>query len=242
MLAWWDEPSEDLYACVTSMAVLCDAVVAVDGAYEMTPGATPTSSHEEIRAIREAADAAGLEVDIFIPSSVWTGQVAKRDFMLRRAAKDSDWLLAIDADHRLFGDRDAVRGELEQIGSTVDSVTHDFRTPVPAGMSADDIEQMSPHPWHTRTAGVTLEHSLLFRRLEDMHVTTNHWGYSGVREDGVRVGVGGSQYEPAGRYHRLVAPFRFDHVCFMRDEYRLVRNREYCETRDAFLTAQGYEP
>lgn len=240
MLAWWDEPPADLYACVRSLRVLCDAVVAVDGAYEMTPGALARSPEEQADAIRKAAADAGLDHATVMPSEVWTGQVAKRDFMLHEAAPGSDWLLAVDADHRLVGDRETVRAELAAAQALgVDSIRHAFHTP----LDDEAMLEHSPHDWHTNLAGRTIEHSLLFRALDDLRLDRDHWGYSGVR-DGRRVALGNWRPSdmPRGASYRLKVPFRVDHVCFTRDRMRLDRNRDYCLARDRFKQANGYEP
>ena len=241
MLAWWDEPAADLYACVRSMRTLCDAVVAVDGAYEMTPGATRLSPPEQAAAISQAARNFGMDCTIVYPQKIWTGQVEKRNAMLDIAVEDSDWVIAVDADHRHVGDRTKIRAELCRLGDTADSVRHDFYTPPPANPA--DLEKLSPHPWHTKLSGKTIEHSLILRVLDDMRLERDHWGYSGVR-DGQRVALGNwrAQNIQPGRYHRLAAPFRVDHVCFVRDQMRLDRNRVYCATRDAFKSSNGFEP
>lgn len=239
MLAWWDEPPDELDACVRSLTVLCDTVVAVDGAYQMTPGATATSPTEQVAAIRDAAADTGLQARIIVPSKIWAGQVEKRNLMIREASADADWVIAVDADHRLVGERTTIRDELAR--TTADSIRHDFYTPPPAKPS--DLRKISPHPWHTGLSGRTIEHSLLLRALADMRVETDHWGYSGVR-DGTRFALGnwrGSRLRQ-GTSHRLRAPFRVEHVCFQRDRMRLDRNRDYCKVRDAFRRRNGYEP
>lgn len=242
MLAWWDEPADDLYDCVKSMRTLCDAVVAVDGAYEMTPGATRLSPPEQMAAIKQAAHDYGMDCAIYLPEKIWTGQVEKRAAMLEEACRDADWVIAVDSDHRLVGDREKIRKELARIGHGADSILHSFHTPMPENPA--ELLRLSPHPWHTELAGKTIDHSLLFRVLDDMRIDRDHWGYSGVRPDGLRIAVGnwhGSQH-PHGMYHRLAAPFRVDHMCFDRDLMRLDRNRAYCKTRDAFKLDNGYEP
>lgn len=242
MLAWWDEPADELYACVRSMRTLCDAIVAVDGAYEMTPGATRLSPPDQAAAIKKAAHDSGLsDCTIVFPEKIWTGQVEKRNAMLERAVEGSDWVVAVDADHRHAGDRDAIRREIRRLHGGAESIRHDFYTPPPANPA--DLERLSPHAWHTKLAGQTIEHSLILRVLDDMRLERDHWGYSGVR-DGQRVALGNwrAQDIPAGRYHRLATPFRVDHLCFARDEMRLDRNRAYCATRDAFKSSNGFEP
>lgn len=241
MLAWWDEPPQDLYACVRSMRVVCDAVVAVDGAYEMTPGATRLSPDDQPDAIRKAAHDSGMDCTIAYPEKIWTGQVEKRNFMLQLACRDSDWVVAVDADHRLTGDREAVRAELERVMPWADSVFHRFYTPLPE--DPRDVERLAPHEWHKKFAGKSFEHSLVIRVLDDMRVEESHWGYTGTK-NGHRVTVGAWKHDdiPAGQYHTLAAPFQFNHVCFQRDVMRLNRNRDYCEIRDRFVSEHGYEP
>lgn len=241
MLAWWDEPADELYACVRSMSVACDAVVAVDGAYEMTPGATLLSAPDQAEAIRQASKDADLDCTIVLPEKIWTGQVEKRNAMLERAVDGSDWVIAVDADHRLVGDRTQIRIELLRVRDEAESIRHDFYTPPPGDVR--DLERLSPHPWHMKLAGKTIEHSLILRVLDDMRLERDHWGYSGVH-NGQRVALGNwrAQNIPPGRYHRLATPFRVDHVCFARDLMRLDRNRVYCATRDAFKSSNGFEP
>lgn len=241
MLAWWDEPADELYACVSSMLTICDAVVAVDGAYEMTPGATPLSPPDQAAAIEQAAQHAGLEYTIVRPDKVWTGQVEKRNKMLELAVDGSDWVVAVDADHRLVGDRTQIRIELLRVREEAESIRHDFYTPPPE--NPGDLERLSPHAWHTKLSGKTIEHSLILRVLDDMRLERDHWGYSGVR-NGERLALGNwrAQDIQPGRYHRLATPFRVDHVCFARDEMRLGRNRVYSATRDAFKASNGFEP
>lgn len=241
MLAWWDEPPEELTACVRSLTVICDSLIAVDGAYQMTPGATAASPPEQAAAIQEAAADVGLKARVITPEKVWTGQVEKRDLMLHEAAKDADWVVAVDADHRHIGKRKQVREELYAVRDSADSIRHPFHTPMPANTL--DLERLSPHPWHTKLAGLTIEHSLILRVLDEMRLERDHWGYSGVR-NGQRYALGNwrAQEILPGRYHRLTTPFRVDHVCFQRDLMRLDRNRAYCQTRDAFKAENGYEP
>lgn len=243
MLAWWDEPVDELDACVRSLAPLCDGLVAVDGAYKMTPGATISSPPEQADAIRDAAEAVGIDARVIIPKKLWTGQVAKRDYMLKIAAKNADWLLAIDADHRVRCDGPAVRHELEALRDNAESVKHGFYTPLPMN-GTSNLKRLAPHEWHLELAGRNIPHCLLFRKIEDMRVEKEHWGYTGTL-DGQRIAVGSNwhcQDYPYGRVTELRADLRIDHVCFDRDQMRLDRNRDYCKTRDEFRVANGYEP
>ena len=239
MLAWWEERPEDLAAYVESVANLADLVVAFDGAYPITPGATIASDPEQAAAIRDAATAAGLEAEVVVPDRLWKGQVEKRDAMLRLAASRADWLLGLDTDCRVICNRAAVRAELKT--TDADSILHDFYTPAPDDPA--EVVRLSPHPWHTGCAGRTIEHSLLMRALPAMRVEQVHWGYSGVKH-GRRITLGrfSTDRYPAGVYRRLKAELRIDHLCFARDEARLERNRRYSARRDRFKMAHGFEP
>ena len=131
MLAWFEEPTDLLDACVRSLGGFCDRIVAVDGAYDLTPGKARRSPPEQAEAIEKAASAAGIEAEIFVPGRVWEGQVQKRDFMLRLAAERSDYVFACDADYIVRCEVPAVRAELEE--SDADAFRLRFHTPIPAG-------------------------------------------------------------------------------------------------------------
>lgn len=234
-LAWWDEPPEDLAACVASMANLCDRVVAVDGAYVMTPGGKAVSPQEQVRAIEEAALAADIDCVVWAPKRLWPGQVAKRCYMLRVAASGSDWVMNLDADHRIVCDREAVRGVLEE--SESDWIQHWLRTPVPPGTN---VQEVAPHAWHANAAGSTVKHSFLKRALTRLRVMDHHWWYMGEK-DGMLVRLGMGAPLPTAP-HEFLDGLRVDHLCFSRDRERLERNRLYIAARDAYEAEHGFEP
>lgn len=243
MLAWWDEPAPMLERCVLSLSGFCTDLVAVDGGYQMVEGATPTSKVEQRDIILHAAHKAGVRVRVYEPDDLWAGQVAKRDFMIKRAEETgADWLYAIDADHVLECDAGAVHAELEQYDPDIVTVAHDFYTPPPEQMS--DIGRISPHEWHTKLAGKHIDHSLVIRCLDEMMVSVVHWGYSGIPAGGNRIALGGWRNGPyrEGRKARLQSHFCVVHECFLRDQMRLDRNRDYCRVRDKFRRGQGFEP
>jgi hypothetical protein len=55
MLAWFNETVEELHRAVTSLRTIADRVVAVDGGWDLYPGARASSPPEQADAIRSAA-------------------------------------------------------------------------------------------------------------------------------------------------------------------------------------------
>ena len=122
-LAWFDEPPEFLARCVRSLEGLVDEVVAVDGGWRWFPGARCASSPAEVRAIREAADDAGIKARVIVPSSVFDSQVHKRAFLMEEAGRWSDWVFVIDADEYIVRHDEAiVRSELADTDAVVAAV------------------------------------------------------------------------------------------------------------------------
>lgn len=240
-LAWYDEPIEDLIRCVESLPVLCDRLVAVDGGYELVEGAEPVSPYEQTEAIQDAAERVGLEFQVFRSNDLWNGQVAKRDWMMRMAVDGSDWLIPVDSDYVLHGIREAVRAEL--VATTADAMVVDFHTTLPEGVTRDNLEAdgRAANEWHAGMAGETLKMALIFRALPGFRVERHHWWYSGMK-DGKRVALWdcGGLYPP-GVERQLFAPFVVEHRCLFRDKERVLRNRRFCELRDAQVQKEGKE-
>lgn len=241
MLAWYDEDANLLEECVLSLAGLCDRLVAVDGGYGLISDAGGSSSVDQHKTIIRAAKRAGLDLDLFVPPAAWSGQVAKRDWMIKRATHGwqtpPDWLFVVDADYRIHCDRpERVRLELERF-SRVDVFEVDFYTPLPDGF---DLTQ-SPHEWHSKLAGKTIRHILLFRAYPEPRLEQRHWYYSALKR-GKRVGMLGCHglYPPA-QSQRLRTPLTVEHRCFERSVRTLERNRVYCIDREVYLQAHGVE-
>lgn len=94
VLSWYDEPVDWLRECVAS-ARFCDHLIAVDGPYAAFPYDNPSSPPDQAEAIRGAWPGCAVRV----PTEVWSGEVAKRDYMFRLAvAEGADWVFVIDAD------------------------------------------------------------------------------------------------------------------------------------------------
>lgn len=235
-LAWYEEPPLLLYECVASLAGLCDRVVAVDGGYQgLIPGAAGKSAPGQLEAIFEGAAAAGIVADVVVPDEAWPGQVAKRDYLMRRAANGSDWLLVVDADYLIDADTDAVRAELEATG--LDALDVDFFTPLPEGDY--DLDVLAADQWHRELAGRTVGMRLLFRALPGFQVDEFHWYYSALR-DGRRVALWdcGGRYQPAAS-GELEARLRVDHRALLRGQAWIDRNRAYCAARNVVIESLG---
>jgi hypothetical protein len=228
MLAWYDEPLELLTEAVSSAAVIADRILVVDGAYEQTPGAKPRSPRVQADAIRSAARAAGMQCTIVTPETVWAGQVAKRDFMIKEAALDADWVFTIDADWVMTGDRDAIRSELE--ASDVD----EFEVQLSEPLNPDRyLGSIPTHSWHKEYAGQTEWMAVIYRALPGIRCELAHWVFSALK-DGERIGLwGGRSYYPPAVTARLKADCLIEHRCLFRRDRELERNVAYCAAREA---------
>lgn len=238
MLAFYDEPVDLLSDAVTGAAVLADRIVAFDGRYRLAPGEALNSPLEQTTMIKRTAEGLGLECRVVAAREAWVGQVAKRNAMLRFACNwGADWVFPLDADWRISGNREQIRAEIEE--TPAEAMMVRFYQPE----NPDRVtREIAPHEWHIHEAGMTNWMSLIYRVYEDMRVEQNHWTYSGVRKDGVRVGFWGGEfvYQPAYN-RRLESPHLFEHRCLFRDDLRLTRNRDFCVARDAEVRVNGVE-
>lgn len=228
MLSWFDEPVELLDQAIRSVAAVADALVAVDGAYRLRPNAAPSSPPEQHDAIRHACADEGLELDLLIPDTIWTGQVLKRDTMARRACdQGADWLITMDADYLAIADRAAVRSELA--AAYVDVFLIPFHTPIPDGVDPHDV---APNDWHVAQAGTTVPLELVYRALPGLRVESHHWWVSGLR-GGVRHGLWGcgGVYPPAPR-RPIDAPFVIEHRTLFRSGESVEIRRDWARARE----------
>lgn len=237
MLAWYDEQPDTLHRAIASLDGLADALVAADGAWDLWPNAKMTSPPEQHEAIRDAAGSIGLYLQT-IPARPWTGQVEKRDMILHNAAFNSDWVMPLDADWELTGDREAARHELEH--TSQDAINVSFYTPINPDI---DLDMVAATSWHKHLAGNTMTEPLIFRALPDIRVEQHHWIYTGLNANRERVALWGNtgQY-PQAEAHTLKAPMRIVHHCFFRDQHKIDANREYCAARTDYVRANGREP
>jgi hypothetical protein len=236
-LAWYDEAPEDLDRFVRALPVVCDRLVAVDGGYERYPGARHSSHPDEAAAIREAAKDVGVDFRVITPMDVWRGQVQKRTFLYEQAAKESDWVFTLDADHILHGIREAARHELEHVMH--DAVAVPFYTT----MNYDrPLGETASTEWHEDLAGRMIHHRLLLRALPGMRVERFHWYVSALKDQRrvwlTAVTEGGY---PVVKANRLDSPFFVEHRCLFRRDRNIVANREFCNDRVELVAATGQE-
>jgi hypothetical protein len=236
MLSWFDEPCDLLRQCVKGASVIADRIVAADGAYELIHDRKPISPKAQKLAIADETRKQGLKCS-FVPPRLWRGQVEKRNAVLQEACKGSDWVMILDADWKITGDRKLIRREIA--ASDAEQIAVDFIQPE---NYERPIEESAPNVWHVSEAGIPRRHPLIFRVMRDMRCESHHWIYSGVRPSGVRVGLWGGQgiYDTPNT-HILTAPHCFEHLCLFRDEKRIIRNRLFCNARDADVAAFGVE-
>lgn len=236
MLNWFDEPCDLLRQCVRGASVICDRIVAADGAYELIHDRKPISPKAQKRAIADEAKKCGLKVS-FVPPRLWKGQVEKRNAVLREACKGSDWVMILDADWKITGDREAIREEIA--ASDAEQILVAFVQPE---NHERPLRESAPNIWHVSEAGVQRRHPLIFRAMKDMRCERHHWIYSGLRPNGTRVGLwGGHGIYDLAHSHILEAPHGVEHLCLFRDEKRIIRNRLFCDARDADVAAFGVE-
>lgn len=234
-LVWWDERPEDLEACVRGMANIADRVLAVDGAYRRYPQATVLSPPEQAETIRRVAAEIGLECDIYEPSELWAGQVEKRSFTLRRAAKDSDWIAVVDADWVIRTKRRFARAALEAVKPDVDVVSVKMFTPR-SGMPFATS-------WHRKQAGRRFVIPHLFRSLPGIMVEKRHWWYSALK-DGQRVWLwhpSKSSTYPVQKPYPLGARYEIEHRTLLRDERHILDSRAFLNDRELVVAETGQE-
>lgn len=241
-LVWFDEPLDQLDACIRALPTVADRVVAVDGGYARYPGAAIRSPEDQEHTIREACEQAGLECVIHIPDRLWAGQVEKRSFLLQKTVEGTDpardWFMAVDADHIWHGPRYSIRWELRSASPNVDAFEVDMFTP----MNHDrPLEESAAGDWHANHADKLMSPQRLFRSFPGMLCERYHWWYSGLKR-GTRVWLwGGDNSRPKAAVRKLEAPMLVEHRCLFREPKQIIRNREFCEDRVGIVKRTGQE-
>lgn len=235
-LAWFDEDPEDLGRFVHSLHGFVDRLVAVDGPYERYPHESVQSHPQEVAALKSACKKIGIPLELHQPGNPWRGQVEKRTYLIQAAARNSDWIFTLDADHILHGVREAFRQELVRVRA--DRVEVDFFTTVNPVRSLADT---SSTEWHSELAGKTVKMGLLLRALPEMQYERFHWWVS-AQKGSRRVWLyGGDDTLPHVQSHDLKAPFFVEHRCHFRRDRNILANREFCEDRVGIVEQTGQE-
>jgi len=232
MLAWYDEDPATLYRAVSSAACIADRIAAADGRWDLYPGQHAKSPPDQYDAIRDAAQDAGLDLAIEHRDH-WTGQVQKRNHLLRMA-QPATWLMPLDADWELNGDRAHIRPQLEN--AEADALIVAFHTPPNPDATLRDVAATA---WHEQLAGHTIHEPLIYRNLPGIRIDNYHWHYSAIKH-GQRVALWGTHHPPC--HTHPITGLRIDHHCLHRDQRTIQANRRYCHLRDQHVAMHGREP
>jgi hypothetical protein len=236
VLIWYDEDPRLLYETVTRLAEIpVDALVAVDGAYDLYPGATGSSPSSNHAAIGDAARAIGVSATIHSPAGPWegSGEVKQRTFALRLAetlSEPEDWFLFVDADHVLRRVDPSFRSRLEASDKEVATYGLVQRPREAAGLSPLERQVIAAHadewPGTVDAPGVEAPR-LLYRARRGLRYGPLHWELTGPK--GKLWGLGSDALLPA---EDLTEVLVFEHVWDRRAEYRLRAALDYFDRRD----------
>jgi len=235
-LCWWNERPEDLDRCVRGLAVACDRVVALDGAYARYPKATTNSPKSQLAAIRDAAKEVGLGCLIIQPDRLWAGQVEKRSHLLAAASVGSDWICTVDADHVSSGNRQAARQFIESI--SLDVINCVYHTPANPDRSMDES---AVGAWHQEQVDVPQLIPQFWRALPGLRVERFHWWYS-AQKNGGRVWLwGGDGRYPGVSAENMPWPYQVEHRTMMRTPEQIRLSRAFLNDRDKIVAQTGQE-
>lgn len=241
MLSWFDEPVELLRQAVRSAAVICDRIVAADGAFWFVHDKKASSPKRQKLVISEEAKRCGLK-PVFLPPRIWEGQVTKRDAVLQEAMKGSDWVMTLDADWKIHGDRTKIRFELEaMLDEGIDQVAVNFTQPDNPERS---WEEKAANEWHVKQTGQHFKMPFIYRVQPELHYKKNHWSLFGVNEAGAKIGLFGAMGAYAHvlpKTGTLSSEHCFEHLCLFREPKQIERNRDYINKRDLEVERVGFE-
>jgi hypothetical protein len=236
VLVWYDEDPQLLYETVSRLGQIpVDALVAVDGARELYPGATGSSSPSNHAAIAEAARMVGMPATIHSPARPWegSGEVTQRTFALRLAealTEPDDWFLVVDADHILERVDSSFRGRLEACDKEVATYALVQRARKVAELSPLEREVIAAHAdeWPGTVDAPEVEPlRMLYRARRGLRYGPLHWELTGPK--GKLWGLGTDALLPAEDLTEVII---FEHAWDHRTEDRLRAALEYYERRD----------
>ena len=236
VLIWYDEDPQLLYETVTRLGQIpVDALVAVDGARDLYPGATGSSPSSNHAAIADAARTIGVTATIHSPARPWegSGEVNQRTFALRLAealTEPDDWFLVVDADHILERVDASFRGRLEASDKEVATYALVQRAREVAELSPLEREVIAAHAdeWPGTVDAPEIEPlRMLYRARRGLRYGPLHWELTGPK--GKLWGLGTDALLPAEDLTELLV---FEHAWDHRTEDRLRAALEYYDRRD----------
>lgn len=230
-LSWYDEPVKDLERAVRSLAGIADRIVALDGAYARFPNGRSSSPREQAEAIRRVSEEIGIACLILSVDRLWAGQIEKRNYLVRVASRDADWVLVMDADQVIVGDTAAARERIDS-RSDVDVWTVDL---IGVQNKGRPVEESASTTWHEAHLGDTTPFAHLFRVYPDLRYERFHWWVSALRGDSrFWLQYGGNGYAASGQVvaeHVRLPDYRIEHRSMFHPADRVKAYRAFCNDR-----------
>lgn len=211
MLSFYERDPELVRESVQRVAALgIDRLVAVDGRYDLHPGAeddsTPACYHEITLASR------GAEVEIFSKRAWGAGnEVEKRNFMLEKTllgAEKGDWLLVFDADHMWEQVWSSLR--LHDVLSCSESRSPCENLAAEVALADCSLDDPSPSWYQAR---------LLLRAVPGMRYEGAHWRVA-YPDGRVVTTLRTGRQETTAKVIDLTHNFRVRHTVFHQDDKR----------------------
>lgn len=238
ILSWFDESPTWLAATISSMAKICDHVVAIDGRYKLFDDPRIVSSMAEHDAVWNAARGSQVGLTLHIPTRPWNNEMEKRTHAFKLAelvaTPYEDWVFVLDADEVLTESlpKQRVLDELDTARSQdVSTVTVTLR------------DVADPHANEQRTRygqALPVDHVVdcriprLFRAYKNLRVVGYHYNYVGDDENGNPVELWGN--DEACEHRKPWACFTTDlvveHRHIQRAAIRKKRRAQYYRDRD----------
>lgn len=222
-LFWWSEPIEELRAQVLALGGFVDRLVAVNGRWDGFPLPAEDTSREEVATVIAAAEEAGIDVTVHRPAGCWPGEVAQRNYTLKLALPDADWIYLMDADERVVSVGEDTRERLAAMEEHV--ATLEFHT----------LEGDEPPPTQWEVPGETQEQRRIFRAVPDLRYERHHWW---LRTDKLAL-WGEIPRLPFAKAQKV--DVRVEHRTCIRSPERRELKRQFREVRDPADKARGYE-
>jgi len=238
-LSWYDEPVDELVACVGALAGVADRLVAYDGAYRRYPGGKARSPREQVRAIQTTAKAAGIECLVMQPNKPWAGQVEKRTHLVNAACINSDWIMIVDSDYVVRPNGADVHAELDAFTEAVIDIPYVYPFDPAAQM-----EEAAATAWAQGLAGKSVLTPHFIRAVPGMRYESYHYRLSGIvngRREWLDFSDPTDHSYPYAPHHKGLASYEVEHRCMLRTPEKVLGNRAFCNDRFWIVAATGQE-
>jgi hypothetical protein len=208
--------------------------VAVDGAYQLFPGARPRSANEQAEAIIETAAALGIGCTVHRPKNVWYGnEVEKRQFLVDLgsliAEPSVDWFLRIDGDEVVTDVPPDIHARLGATDYDVGGVTLWWRDDLHASEARQRGALRVGEPQEGSSSGLRF----LLRALPEMQVGPAHYIYTALKGDR-RVCLYGREDLMEVEPYEDFSDLRIEHRHAYRAQDRMERAAQYHRLRDEY--------